>query len=631
MATWHFASGQGLTPRGAGSGEIDTFKGAPIRSLAREICQNSLDALVPEEKAKRARGEDALTVMVSFQAFSGIVPEKQALLNYVARMRSYWTNRQKNDLTVVHFLDGVIESLECESVPFLRISDFNTSGLCRIGQTGSPWDNLVMSIGVSDKNPTDGGSKGVGHAAPFACSGLQTVFYFTKNIEHQQAFEGVARLVGWEEGSLGFEEIGYFGNGPVGKSPLQDRIELGDGYVRTEPGTDVYIGGFNQNNWVDGVIQSAIDSFLLAIFRHKLEIRVENETISSQNLATIIEDRQSRGCSFLNHADQYYKVLISSESKQFSYEVVQPDMRGRFVLKLLIDPSLDVKRVALVRDTGMLIFEQGYISSNIKFAGVLEVVGDELNAFLRRLENGQHTEWSAERAKQGEKRKAEDLLKSIRDFCRKSLHSMNEIKPGDKIDSGLGNSFNQGNQADSASAEEEEDVSDELKPIGGQQKRNPHPKKELENENAALEPQKTKAAERMALAAAIIPQRDPAGGGVKGGTLSDTNGNGVKWIDVEATDLDYVCVDKVQSEYQIVFTPDSGFQHGKVKLDVRGETDSYNAEIKTARLENGTPLTIVGGNEIEGLDFVKGLRVSLFVKLDYADYCSLEITTHGHN
>jgi len=66
MATWNFAGGKGITPRGMNNGEIDTFKSAPIRSLAREICQNSLDALPPEEKKKRAKGECVPPVVVRF-------------------------------------------------------------------------------------------------------------------------------------------------------------------------------------------------------------------------------------------------------------------------------------------------------------------------------------------------------------------------------------------------------------------------------------------------------------------------------------------------------------------------------------------------------------------------------------
>lgn len=107
--------------------------------------------------------------------------------------------------------------------------------------------------------------------------------------------------------------------------------------------------------------------------------------------------------------------------------------------------------------------------------------------------------------------------------------------------------------------------------------------------------------------------------------------NPVKWEDVEASDLDYVCVDKENSEYQLVFTPDNGFEKGMVKLYVMAETDAYDATVLDARLEDGTSLQVSKGNVIEGLDFVKGKQISIVVKLDYTDYCSLEVEAYGHN
>ena len=107
--------------------------------------------------------------------------------------------------------------------------------------------------------------------------------------------------------------------------------------------------------------------------------------------------------------------------------------------------------------------------------------------------------------------------------------------------------------------------------------------------------------------------------------------NPVKWEDVQASDLDYVCINKNNSEYQLVFTPDNGFEKGMIKLYVMAETDAYDATVLSARCDDGTSLQVSKGNVIEGLDFVKGKQVSIVVKLDYIDYCSLEVEAYGHN
>lgn len=648
MATWHFAGAEGLTPRGPNNGDIEQFRGAPIRSLAREICQNSLDALLPAEKEKWARGEKGLPVVVEFSVFKGIFPEKETLFSKVEKMRAYWKTRQKNDFAVVELLTNVMGNLQNTLIPYLRISDRNTTGLCGIGKDGSPWDNLVMTVGASDKPSTAGGSKGVGHAAPFACSSTQTVFYFTNNIEKETAFAGVVRLVAWKEGDMGYEEIGYFGNGKFGKEPLTEKLALGDTYERTETGSDVYISGFDQDGWEDGIIQSALDSFLLAIYDGKLEIRVGNTTINSCNLASIFAERMTSGHQFINHADQYYKVLTSPESKKFVKEITQEGMRGKLVLKMLVDPSLTAKRVALVRDTGMLIFERDHISSNIKFAGVLEVEGEELNAFLRRLENGQHTEWSEKRAPAGDEGKAKNLLKSFGQFCRESLRAMTELKPGEKIDSGLGSTFSAGDNSEDPSSEDEEDITDELKPIAGHKKMREASEKGGKKKKRKIKVKKEESEDDES------DVSDGDGGGDAGGEplppgptppgppgppplpptplpLPLPKVTPIKWIDIEMQEIDCLCVNKAQSEYLVVFTPSLSSRHGKLKLFVMAETEAYNATIKSAKLENGDELLVSDENAIEGLSFVKGQSMAILVTLDYTDYCSLEVEAYGYN
>ncbi len=635
MADWHFVGAKGIKPQGMNNGDIDMFRGAPIRSLAREICQNSLDALPEDKKAKRANGEKVDPVIIEFRVFEGKFPKKETLLNYVKKMRNYWNFRQKNDKSVVDFLDGVIKNLSKDVIPFLRISDYGTTGLNGINKDGSPWDNLV-SAGASDKHADDGGSKGVGHAAPFACSDVQTVFYYTLNSESEHGFEGVSRLVGWKddptEDTVGYVHDGYYGDGELCQTPINNFILDGNDFTRDEAGADVYIAGFSHNEWDQEVVRSAIDSFLLAFYAGKLIVRVDQKEISAENLPSCIEECISSGGSFTNHADQYYRVLTSPNSRTFTLS--DPGgIKGCFSLKLLIDPALDVRRVALVRDTGMLIFEQANISASIKFAGVLEVKGSELNAFLRKLENGQHTEWSNERAKPEDRHKAKELLKSISKFCKNSLLSMNEIKPGEKLDSGLGNTSNRGDNAEGVADDEEEDISDELKPIVGNKKIKQ--KKDSGSKKKRKKVKVEKDGEELPDSTGEDPTlRPPSPPGSHLPDPSETlppKESPIKWLDVGASDLDYVCVDKAKSEYQIVFTPDNGFEQGMIKLYVMAETDAYDATVLSARLDNGTALTVSRGNLVEGLNFVKGRPVSITVTLDYTDYCSLEVEAYGHN
>ena len=307
MAKWNFACGDGVTVRGLNNGDIDGFKGSPIRSLAREICQNSLDALPKALKALRNEGKSVPPVIIEFAEFEGIVPLKNELLESLENMLAYWKMRQKQDMKVVEFLNLAIKCIKKGKIPYLRISDFNTTGLCGIAGVGTPWDNLITSVGASDKPSDAGGSKGIGHSAAFACTDLQTVFYSTLNDEKESGFLGVARLVGRgkeDDPEYGWEDIGYYGEGKVGRKPLIANPDLGSGFERgNKCGTDIFIAGFNKTDWETGIVMSAIDSFLLAFFRNKLVLRVGELEISEQKLMEVVQANEGKNGAFKHNAN----------------------------------------------------------------------------------------------------------------------------------------------------------------------------------------------------------------------------------------------------------------------------------------------------------------------------------------
>lgn len=50
---WNFPSNNFGQITGIGDSGVETFKGSPIRSLAREVCQNSLDAKINDSEPVR--------------------------------------------------------------------------------------------------------------------------------------------------------------------------------------------------------------------------------------------------------------------------------------------------------------------------------------------------------------------------------------------------------------------------------------------------------------------------------------------------------------------------------------------------------------------------------------------------
>ena len=191
MIGWIFPILDGGNEQGFNNSGIETFNGSEMYdNLAREICQNSLDA----------KDEDTEEpVIVKFTTEDIEISSNEAvsgLLDIVGKCEEYWKGREDDKLR--HFFGTVKKIKESNSVSILRIADYNTKGLegSKAGKNEkSPWRGLTHSDGVSYKNEDSGGSYGIGKNAPFVCSQIRTVFYNTYAKDGEKAFQGIARLM----------------------------------------------------------------------------------------------------------------------------------------------------------------------------------------------------------------------------------------------------------------------------------------------------------------------------------------------------------------------------------------------------------------------------------------------------
>jgi len=89
-----------------------------------------------------------------------------------------------------------------------------------------------------------------------------------------------------------------------------------------------------------------------------------------------------------------------------------------------------------------------------------------------------------------------------------------------------------------------------------------------------------------------------------------------------------MCLKKEQGEYAIVFTPIMSVTNGHIELFLSAESYKYPAEIISARIGNSDKQ--FQGNKISGLAFVEKEQIQLFVKINYYDYCSMEVKAYGN-
>lgn len=453
MIGWRFPILDGGNEQGFNNSGIETFNGSEMYdNLAREICQNSLDA-----KDEDAEGP----VIVKFTTEDIEISSNEAvssLCDVVERCEDYWKGREDDKLR--HFFDTVKKIRESNTVSVLRIADYNTKGLegSKAGKNKkSPWRGLTHSDGVSYKNEDSGGSYGIGKNAPFVCSQIRTVFYNTYAKDGEKAFQGIARLMThYNDGKEETIGTGHFLNcdekGPIFEN---DVCEIRDMFKREEYGTDVIIVGFYKTkSWQDTIEKAIVKNFFLAIYEKKLIVYVDNRVINDERLQEILEKH-----AVTDESVRIYKKLF--EARAFDDHIVESGSimeENDVELFVRLDETYD-RNVVEFRNTGMVIRIR---RKNVpkSYTAVMVVRGKNLNKLLKAMEPPKHDKWDpdiilsdAER-KKGKKFRS-DLIRwtntKIDEICKSDFVA--EIDP-DGMSQFLPDEFDDGTKKDEKKSED---------------------------------------------------------------------------------------------------------------------------------------------------------------------------------
>jgi hypothetical protein len=621
---WTFPSNNDGREDGLNDPGIETFRDNPLRSLSREITQNSCDATDDSAKAVEIHFELIDLPMNKF-------PEADQFRRILKACEKYWESNQ----AAKKFFRNALKVMSGKTIRVLRVSDYNTTGL--IGPSddrNSDWFKLTKAVGASDKAGGAGGSFGIGKHAPFACSDLRTILYGTKDTQSRIAFQGVSKLVTHNNAKGTTQGTGYFGfknkNAPIDDSSLIDKI-----FRRTKVGTDLFILGFLRNKeWADEVAKGLLGSFFVSIHEGRLLARVGDVAIN-RNTLTKLFDKYSREDPDWA-ASAYYQTLISEEASSFSEEDFQ-DL-GRIELRIL--PSKDYpKRVAMVRSTGMKIYDKGHFQTPIRFAGVFVAKGENLNEFLRSTEPPSHDQWEPNRHE--DPSYARNVLNQLNGWIRDKVRSLSEIHGFDELD------------ADGISQYLPDDL-DETSQIT-----------ENVSEGERLEPEpdisvQVRAHDKLAALSTGAPNlsgegeddvglegEGPFGGDGKGGGGGDGGGSGgtgdgsktkkggsergptPSSRQVGLRSVRVYCTDSEIGKYRIMCEPNET-QKGFLRIHVVGEVGQEPAPIQEVWLEGASVSAAPGPNGVIGpLELEEGQRVSLDVVLEDALHCALGVSAYA--
>ena len=620
---WSFPSNNNGDVNGISNSGVETFQGTPLKSLAREICQNSLDAALG----------DNVTVTVQFMPFElskKDIPGADSLRDAFSKSLDFWTIKKAKD-----FFTDALSVMDADLIPFLRISDFNTKGLQGSdGVYNTPWCNLTKSSGASDKAGSSGGSFGIGKYAPFACSSFRTVFYSTVDIDGKSAYQGISRITSFkndqDEITAGVGYLGGENNTPV----FDQQLRLDPMFVRSagDTGTDVYIAGFKRGpDWKSDIIASVLDGFLYAVYNGKLIVQVDDIVINASSLAALCQDYRE----FLTeNANNYFDILSSTESIDLDFMNMG---KIRLWLGIRADRPDMHRKVAMVRKTGMKIMDKGGISGNVPFAGLMLIEGDKINDFLRSLENPQHTKWEPDRCSKG-RQYAQTVIRELVNVIKDELRKLQPEEEGDEVDPSVGEFLPDEVEEEERGKQEQEALSNAVKNIEVKETKTKPRAGSFSEEGSEtwIDDDQGEATEKADEGSGSGHNGGHGGGDHSGDGDGYGDGRGPhpkeqkkKTVNISAIKARVVCLNKDRGEYSVTFVPSISAVDGVVELYMSAETQNYKAPIMKVIGIGQTGLEIAG-NKICNVSFEEKKPVRLRVTIDYHDYCSMEVKAYGN-
>ena len=389
---WIFAPLGGGEKVGFNDAGINTFKATKVRSVAREVTQNSLDATVTKPVKlivepfglTKEQAPEFFTILSHMEACSSIAPEGEP--------RKFFTHAK----TV----------LESEIVKGLLFHDTNTSGLTGEIEGQGAWQALTRSAGMTQKAPGKLGSFGHGARAPFALSGIRTVLYLTQILvdgKVERRAVGRSILMSHLVGGKMTQGVGFFGKGSEAAPLINDEIPAWLDNLRPKnmgEGTTLVVFDVRGSTFRQKFEYELIRSYALAIEAGNLEVDFLGDNIEKSDLAERWNDLLETLENGPGQGDQIEPVDVENLKTIF-----EPQQRhsidtalGRCEIRLRSGDEVKSRTVAVARGGGMMITSKPEKLKKFdgleNFSCVVWVSDLAGSSELAKLENPTHDQFS---------------------------------------------------------------------------------------------------------------------------------------------------------------------------------------------------------------------------------------------
>ncbi len=434
-----------------GQGKEDSsfapFVNKQIRCLVREYIQNSTDAHIDLSK-KPVRVEFVFGTL-KCSDYPQLVGSLLGRLKACSEKCQKYPNSDDPYENKVQYLTSHING----EIGYLKVADYNTTGMYYVDDEDepSPFSSCVRENCASFKKKRfSGGSHGQGKTVGHVCSGLNAVYYSTKDEDNNNYGEGVIKLCDHKysedgENAITYEATAFYDSNNGERPDSGDQIPLE--FRRYEIGTDVYVLGIEKDeNNIRVMKVELLRSFFKAIAEGGLEVVIDGEEFNKGNIKerldcyypidkfTEYDGERTRYPEFVFNPRPYCLESIMKCGQDDDHIIIDTeDFPGQFDIlghaKLYVWKNESIKEsgsrdsVVYMRNNEMVI-EVKRGSSNKGYYGVFlcDGEGDGIGSVvLRSMENVTHDKWDPNElhsASEEEKKIADKVKNAVKNFIK---------------------------------------------------------------------------------------------------------------------------------------------------------------------------------------------------------------------
>jgi len=508
---------------------------------------------------------------------------------------------------------------------------------------------LTKGSGVSDKQGTSGGSKGIGKFATFVASITNTVFYSTQTTNSEKGYIGISKLrstpFDMTDPELMTYGIGYYGMSEKNLPILED-LNLDPSFKREEAqfGTDVYIIGFNDGqNWKGDIIAKVLDSFMVAILKKRFEVLVEDILINESTVYDIIYNSNllsDRTKIELRGIKAQFELLSDDTSVQSKELIIGEDSIVTVYVKQYNakEEKNATKQCVMVRYPYMKIrHKTGY--SYLPYSALCIIHDNFLNKKLRAIENPQHTDWEIKRLNEypEDKKQTRLLKKELDESIENYIEDILRQSTGESTDVEGAGDYLPAQDEDEGQGTGGHENSDEATVMPIKRINNASPKTVKSGEDGnSYEFDKGSDGDEDGIkqpnGSGDIPNPNPEPEHKpKDNDHGSSIGNEPILKKVALSGMKYknIVVDKIQGKYDVLFTSLYDENNCELSIKLCGEAaDKYPVEILTAK-SNGVDCIIENG-KICNLIIRKGTRYKISCNVNKRELFASEVILNAY-